>query len=746
MYKRARRWAVGLAAVFAVCASGILGAETTRQQQLLQTFQQGVTHYQAGEFQQARQAFDRVLAMKPTMEMALEMRKMAELGTFFQMRDREELGEQADQLIEVMGRAVRQAKRDVQNPHALIEAFHSRKVTEYGRARITLKGHGPYAVPYVAPLLALEGADEQYTAGRAFSLLAELHRDACLPLIQILTNTGKAALKGRVAGVLGQIGDVRAVPALMKVWEAEGTLESTREAAAEAIEAITGQAPGQMTAAESYADLSHAYFQEDAARVGHTYGMKADVWQWNDAGAPLPDRVIYERVPNYLYYSRMAGEVAWSGLSAAPASRELQALFAASLARQLALCRYFESADYRFGGEKVTEQERQEAAQRAEKLGAEVPVALALLDTPSLGRALQLALDADYGPTALFLVKRLRTKVALEGLEGPDAVAAQTLPAALDCGYKDVRYNAAIALVEGSPSGAATPADHTMEVLRAALRAVTAKRALVLVDDFMMRNKLSDILQGGGLATLQAPVNEASIESALHLEPSVDVVLLSNDVPELLMQTVMAKLTQDPRTKGLPLYVVAAPSGEGADVSGYEKVTRVLAADDIRADALKPIIANVLAKSRSPFTREEEALVLDAAGALNGVDPGNTAYPLGVLEPALIDALEGYSDEVTAAAVNALAAFGSEQALAPLSGIVERGSTDQLKISACQAMAAVLERTQAVLPKEAYRVLRKAHGTGSQALQEAAAEAIGSSELSDGEVLGLVRKEPLGLK
>ena len=747
MQKRAMRCAVGLAAVvLVVCAGGISGAEATGQEQLLQTFQRGINHYQAGEFQQARQAFDRVLAMEPTQKMALEMRNMAELGIFFRMRDREELGPQADRLIELMSRAVREARREIKAPTALIEAFRSRDAVEYGRARIRLKSHGPYAVPYLAPLLALQGADEQYLAGRTFSLLADLHPDACLPLIQILTHADSAVLKERVAGVLGQIGDERAVPALLRVRESEDALESTREAAADAFRAITGKDPAEMSASASYADLALAYFQGDAYRVGYTYGMTADVWQWDADAADLPQKVVHQQVPNYLYYARMGAEVAWAGLSAAPEDTELQALLGASLVRQLALSRFYASGEKQFGGRAVSDEQKQDATARADRLSKEVPVVLGLLDAEPVGRALRMALDSHYAPTALFLVKALRTKLSIAELETSEDIAAQALAAAMDSGFKDVRYKAAVALVEGSPTGDAAPADYTMEVLAAALRAATAKRALVLVDDFMMRNKLSDLLKDGGLATLEVPVNEGSIESALHLEPSVDVVFLSNEVPELLMGSVMEKLASDPRTKGLPVYVVADPSGEGADVSGYDAVTKVLTADDVRAETLEPIIAEVTAESQSPFTEQEKAQVLDATRVLDDVDQNTTAYPAGKLQPALIDALTGYGDEVTAAAVDALSKFGGEPCLLPLSKVVETGSTDPLKVSACHAIASVLERTDVALPIEAADILEAAHAEGSQAVQEAAAEAIGSCRLTGGRALDLIRTEPLGLK
>ena len=77
------------------------------------------------------------------------------------------------------------------------------------------------------------------------------------------------------------------------------------------------------TPASQYLELGKAYFAEDMRRVGFTFGMTANIWQWDDGAADLAQKVVCEQVPNYLYYQRMASEVALAGLAIDPGNADL---------------------------------------------------------------------------------------------------------------------------------------------------------------------------------------------------------------------------------------------------------------------------------------------------------------------------------------------------------------------------------------------------------------------------------------
>ncbi|MGD2175271.1 MAG: HEAT repeat domain-containing protein [Candidatus Brocadiaceae bacterium] len=736
-----------MAAAFLVCSIGLVHADEAQDAKAVELFQKGMTAYQTGEYAEARGVFDELLSMEPGMHAALRMRDRAEMGVLLEMKQREELGPQAEALVELMMRAVREKGRTVVEPDELIAQFTSEDAEAYGNAQVALKRHGPYAVPYVLPVLQSQAPDEQHVVGRAVSLLAGMQRDACLPLIEVLRNSDDPLLRSRVAGVLGQIGDERAVPALMAAWEDEGAAQPVRRAAAKALESLTGSAPAELgSAVEQYVEFGKAYLFQRADRVGYTFGMSGDIWQWNPRGGALPQKVTYEQVPNYLFYARMAGEVALEGLAMAPDEAPLQAILGAALVRQMGLCEHFSSAEFGLGGEELAEEQREDAAARAEQFAVRVPVVLRLLSTPVVAEALELTLDAADGRASLYLVKMLGAKLAAEG-GLPDAATVDALVQALDSGSKDVRYNASIVLVESCPAGTCGPPEEIMQVMSAALNSATARKALILIDDFQTRNTLADILRSHGVVTIETGVNEGSIEGALSLEPSVDAAFLSGSAPDPVFGRVLGALRQDPRTKGLPVYVVLGPRGAVADVASYEGVEAILSADDIRQAKLQPIIeGTILAESRSAFTDQEEELVLKAVRALDGMAAADTAYPLRAIEPGLTRALRGYRDEVTGAAISALASFGSEAALPPLSQVVAGDDVVELKVGACEAMAAVMARTGAKPSPDALEALKAALSEGSQPLREAAAGALAVSGLGPQEVIGLVRSEGLQRK
>lgn len=747
MCKRAKQCWVALAVAFAFSAvlGGAVRADEAQDQKMLDALKKGIELYQTGDYAGAKAQFGQVLAMEPGNAAALKMADMADMAEFFKMEDKEQLKDEASRLLDLMARAQRQQKRTIPDVEQTMKDFASPELTVYVAARIKLTGHGPYAVPYLVPLLTVTPADQQWLVARAETLLGQLQRDACLPLIRVLLGTDDTLLKARVAVVLGHIGDARAVPALMAVLESPNVTEDVKAAAMRAAEAITGKDLKDLgSAAEQYALLGSAYLVEDKATVGFTYGTSADVWQWYPAGSDLTQKVTYVEVPDYLYYQRMAAEVVLEGMALAPADEELRALLGAALVRELALCEYFKTADLHMADKEAADKVKQDASDRAAKFEVQVPVVLRLLQLPVAARVLDMLISVNDGEASLYVVRTLGDKLTAEGPGALDQQSTNALVAALDSGDKDVRYNAATVLVSAAPMGDPAFSVQAMDVMSAALKAAADRTALVAMDNFQMRNNLVTLLRSLGMATTEC--DTVQIEHALSVQPSVDIVFLTGNLTETRFAGVMRVLREDPRTKAVPLYVVVDPAAAAPDMANQEGVTAVITPDDLREAKLQPVLEKeVLAKSRSAFTEQEQAIVLKAARALVGVDPLTTSYPLEVVEPSLIKALTGYGADVTAAVEAALEAFGSAESVEPLSKVVAASDSVDLKIGACRAMAAVMKRAGATATEDEVAVLRAALAGQDQALRQAAAEALGEAGLSPEDQMALIRKDGLGL-
>jgi HEAT repeat protein len=731
---------------FAAGLAGTVKAQQANEQKILDAFKKGVTLYQTGEYAAAKEAFGQVLAMEPDSQAALKMHDMAELSELFSMESNAQLKGEAHRLLDLMTRAARERKRAIPDVAQVTKDFQSPELTVHVSARIKLIGHGPYAVPYVVPLLTLKAPDQQAIVARAESLLVALQRDSALPLAQVLLGTDDTLLKARVAAVLGQIGDVRAVPALLSVREDPKSLPDLKDAAARALTAITGKTPEELgTAVQQYVTLGNAYFVEDKVKVGYTYGLTGDIWEWKPSGANLTQKIAYEEVPNYLYYQRMATEVALEGLALAPGNGDLEALLAAGLVREMALCEYFKSSGDTGLSQDLADKVRKDAAIRATALEVEAPIVLRMLQTPVAAQALEMVLSVGDAPASLFVVKAIEDKLTAEGPGALDMESATALVVATDSGDKDVRYSAAITLVEASPTGEFVPAEPVMKVMSAALKAAAARNALVIMDNFQMRNSLVTLLRSLGVETTESDVLGAQVSYVLSIQPSVDIIFLAGNGPDAKFAQVMMALKKDTRTKSAPLYVVVDPAAPAPDMSKYEGIEGVLKPDDLRQEKLQPVLQEkVFAKKRSAFTEEEQAVVLRAARAVGRVDPLNTTYPLDLLEPSLIAALTGYSEEVTAAVVANLAAFGGEAGVEPLSKIAAGNGSLNLKAAALRAMAAVMKRAGVRATESVVGVLKAALASKDQPLRQAAAEAISAAGLPPGDALSLLRKEGLG--
>ena len=558
-------------------------------------------------------------------------------------------------------------------PADLVEGFTSHDLLTYGNARIMLMGHGPYAVPYLLEPLAQSGPDAQMVVARTISLLGQLERDACLPLSAALRGTTNSLLKVRIAGALAQIGDPRAVPALMAVWADPEAGDDAQAAAGQALQSITGKSPDQLgSPAVQFTDIGRSYLIEDRARVGYTYGLSADVWKWNPAGEDLAACVVYETVPTCLDpYQRMATETAMAGLAVQPDSADLQALLVASLVRQLALVRYFESNPKDLNGMPVDPQVVQDAAGRAATLSTQVPVVVRLMGSSVVAQALKLTIEANDGPASLYLAQALDEKLTSGGPGAITPATTEALVAALNSGDKDVRYQAAVALVCANPNGDGLPVDVVMAVINAALSTAAQRNALVVMDNFQMSNKLVQNLRDAGLSTTEAGALEPRIEYALSLQPSVDAIFLQGNITESKYRRMIELIKGDPRTSHALLYVVIDPREDAAKVAPEDGVESVITPDGLRPDVLLPLLqSKVLMESRTSFTPDEEQTVLSAARTLASVNPVTTKYPLVVAEVALIRALRGYSENVTVAAISALGNFGTDAAIQPLSKVV----------------------------------------------------------------------------
>lgn len=717
-------------AMFALPLQGF-GAEQNTEKRALALMEQGIRQYQKGQYEQATKTFNDLLAMRPDSPLALKLRQEADVALLARMTgaEDEQLSKSAEKILEMMTQAVRERQREVPDPAALQSGLRSPDLNAYLKARATALAHGSYAVPYLLPLLTEEGPEAQKIVGRTMSTLVDIGRPATLPLIAALQAKDNV-LRVRVASVLSQVGNERAVAPLMAVRESEDASQTLQDAATNAVENITGKSPGQLGSARvQYAELIQAYLREDAGTLGYVFGDWADVWDWDPEAKKLEDRLTHVRAPAVLYYQRQGTAFALQALEATPGDRRLQSLLPATLARELELARLH-------GAEGQNGAVIAQIKERLAELNQQVPVVCHLYEGQIIGDALRQVMEVDDAAAGFYLITRLSNKV---GVVPGDA--SQALDAATHFEGKETRYRAAIELIEASPRGFVPNPHHVMQVMSAAIKRAAQRTALIVSNDLQMRNKLRTVLEQEGLSSVEANSDAASISQALNLQPSIDVVFLNANAPEKVFNSAYQKIARDGRTEGEALYVIRNPRKPAPDLDGLQHITGIMSPDHIRSEPINKMLEEALQRRRVPASPERAETVLMAATALQKVDPSATRYPLSVAEPALIDVLGTYEEKVTVAAVKNLARFGSFRALEPLAETAgAEESSPALKSAACKALASVIERNPGNPPEAVLTVLRAELKSPDQPVREAAAEALSVSGVPRSEILSAARE------
>lgn len=727
--RSARLWSTILIVALLALTSTVLAQETETEDRASSMLEQGIRQYQKGEYERATQTLDKLLELKPESQDVLALRRQVDLQLMVEMTQVEDeaLSAKASRLLNMMTEAVRQLKKDVKNPENIRTGMQSPDLDAYLDARVEALSYGPFVIPELLPLLTGKGAKAQKTVGRTMSLLVSIGRRATLPLVAVLQSDDDM-IPVRAANVLGQVGDIRAVPALMTMWQAEGRPKVQRMAAAKAVQNIMGENPEDMrTARSQYVDLISDYLEEDRGKVGYVFGSWSQVWTWNESAENLTGRLEFNEVPAFLYYQRQGQEFALQALATYPGSQALKSLLVATMVRELETARLYTE---RGEAQKL----KGYAEKRVDKLGETAPLLTHLYSTSVVSSALHRVMDIKDSAASYYLVKRLGEK---SGTAGENSV--KVLTAATHYPGKDARYQAAIELVKASPMGRVPEPDQVMQVIAAALRQTVQRTALIVANNLQFRNKLRSLLKDEDVGAIEADANVASVEEALNLNPSIDVIFVYGNMTRQIFDSVYKKLLRDGRTENKTMYVFRDPDKMSPELADYDGIEEVLSVDALRKDPLAMALKTAFRRTTVITSPKAEESVLRTAEVLKLAPYAETRYPLYMTEPALMSAIKSYTPEVTLAAAEALGAFGTARACKPLAAAISaEGTTDEVKIQGCFSIASILQRSQK-RPEGIKSVVLNCYQNDNKKVREAAAEALAIIGLKPQKILDLTR-------
>ncbi|MFW5829307.1 MAG: HEAT repeat domain-containing protein [Planctomycetota bacterium] len=656
------------------------GAGFAKEDQIREILSEAVQQYRSGRFEEAAAQFRAAIELDPDNRLIYDFYLRVGPQGLLQMQQREEL---ADIIDRVLGRA-RIYQEDLrQDP-----SFHERLVkkltgTEEERLVATheLVAAGPRAIPTLLKQLTIGRQDERRVWVRI--VLTRMGHRAVRPLIAAL-EAEDPEVQQTVAALLADIGDTRALPALMRINDTAET-STVKRVAANAVAAIArGLDLGRVDETPVlYFSEALRYFRDGADVREEMAVNEALLWDWDaDAGT-----VSSVQAPRYAWNELIAEDMLYKAARMYPDQAGYLSLLTAVQSAQLVEARQ----------RLLLAQERtmpaEEPSMRVEAIRARVEALetgkgrTSMAGAENLCRAVKQALAAERYQVAAGLMELLRDPyltrpkdllpTPAEGLS--PGRPGSVLVAALDHGDRTVRYQAAITLAHLDPGFAFSGSDKVMPLLAEAVGEWGMQVVLVLEPDYRYRNAAVRELQDQGYLVVAARDGFEAI-SRLNESPVKDAIIVAGDlgptttgesralaVAEHSAPSLVAKIRSEQRWSDIPVFISLPESDQAAhavqssftDVAGFMN-------KPFDGERMQDVIEEGTGEGMvtSDYNRDRrEAVSHEAATALSSINPATTAYDItheGMLG-ALAETLTQRADPIRIAALHALGQFGATQ-------------------------------------------------------------------------------------
>ncbi|MSR46454.1 MAG: hypothetical protein EXS13_05255 [Planctomycetes bacterium] len=604
-------------------------------------FTEGANLYFRGRADEALAVFQAILAENPSNEDALRYYHDAGKEVFTLMLIKGgEFEATAKRYLGLATIARTEKSDDAEAIAALVDKALTGNYLDARDALYALSAdHGEYgAAPFIA---VLGDEDNQERRVKAITCLTHMAGDAVLPLIAAL-DSGNDRIVRNATACLGVIGDHRAAAALKRVAETTAN-EVNRGAANEALASIAGNAGSLADSATLHLAAATKYFQNDQSVV-QPYDTKDAVWNWDG------EKVAATKVAAVLRHLKLAQQNCKSAIDHPAAQAALLAAYAAEKASL--------------------------AATQAMGAEGEAPAADASLDVMlaaggpngcSAALAYALANDAPMAAVELLLT--------LESL----GASTDAMKAALNSGYKAVRYAAAFALSMAGDNSAGVVA-----ALGEALGEDAMRTVLVVDPQSESRNATAAALRGAGYTVVTADSGALGFARARTVPPKDVVVVRAGMADVTLDQFVYDADFRASSASIIVLTDAAAAETVKAQYEGKGKV-KGFATDPIAADAMAETV-----KASMPDLNHERAAALAAAERASMFLGHLPASALGGVTAQLVAGLGRAEESVLGGVLKAVGHVGMADAAPGVAAIfADSGRPEAIRIAALDALGGI---------------------------------------------------------
>ncbi|MHC5079774.1 MAG: HEAT repeat domain-containing protein [Planctomycetota bacterium] len=740
-----------------------------------------------GDYETAVKKFEEVMRLKPTNQEALHLRERA--GVEFLVEVLTKGGKFKNFADWLLSRAELYDEERKSNPELIKEIIDDLMSDDMRRYEWALQRLafevGEYAAQELTKMLGNEV--DAKSRERAVIALSRMGSQVALPVIECLNSKNIRQKQGAII-VLGNLGDLRAVADLKRLYEDPKEPPEVKDIASAALRNLARREPGNLRPArEYYYNKALLYFQNHPAIIKN-YDRNWLYWKWNEE----KQEIQREKVPQWLYNFRLAEEACYDALDIDYTYTNIWPVLCL-----VNLAEYTESV--------LHLQDAPDAVKDKVKQIADVTfagwVGGLMGGVQALYDALDIALYSHDAPVAVSVIHALKETANEWGIPKPGAAPpprpgastgksgkagprprtpghpllgpagvpgaklgsrrAWPLIEALTYPDKRVRYAAAVALVHihnRSPllrRNKFMGQDRVIEVLIEALGESGARAILVGSPDVETRNNVVGELVNLGYFAFGAENPTQAFKRALRF-PSEDLIILDMDLANELIihaaagdverkETIIDAIRADYRTKDVPILILC-------DENRLDRAKELFQQDARGFIATPPNFSEVklqLTQIFAAFPLDDKAMATkiskEAAEAVESIDPYFSSFPLlppikGVgggkkwrdLVAALMAVIERRPDEVRAPALRALGKMAPFESVPAIVRLLKNKEANlpAIRAVAARAMADILARTQAKkMPEEALSILIEGLRDKAPVVRAACGAALGISPI-----------------
>lgn len=651
---------------------------------------EGLSLYKQGDYDGAREKFEKAILLDPSSEAALEWVEKNGLHQVIKIISEDRgAGAAMSYIMKLTQTEYKKRETDKAAIDALLDTyFSSDDVVEYTTKMYEgISTHGVYLIP---GLFQRIGSAEEKLRVRAILAFKKLSDDAVIPLCRGLQHSDPTVV-GSVCAALGHIGNPEAIPSLQRVAQTAND-QVVREIATKNLKELGASADGN-----AY-DLLISQARRFYGNPNHMHRAYHDpiIWTLGDDGS-----LGYEEVHGWAVNELNAEQLLNDAIAlnaSGPQGRIMQVCNL--VARSTEYRRIRNLFDEKVARGDDVDEELIGKLKADEATMARVEATAYGASNDELLGAIDVALNDRRFEIADAILKNLHVK-ARPGHRAESV--SPVISRAITCEDRGVRFAAAELLAAMNPASSFDGADRVIPELADGLIIAGTRIALTNFPDEDDALRLHGALKKANTVS----VNEKSAIDGLSRArefPPEDVILLSSNPAGLTAAEMITALRKDYRTKGIPILVVAS-SGELTKAKGlYEDESRKVWVIDREIEGIRlreDVLEKIWEGDQSARARGND-IAARAATALGRLAAGGpTIFSVHDATKPLSDVLANRDDGVRAPALKALRSLNDPAAVPRVVELLQEGQDNDvnIRVAAYQTLGSLLEGSGQISPE-----------------------------------------------